>query len=94
MGISAQQMHRDLGVSVKTAWYLDHRIREAMQSEAGLFGGTVEVDATFHGGRYDERRTRAKYGKQAVAGVLQRGVGVELISECPLKFSDMGIAGK
>jgi transposase-like protein len=71
--VSAKQMERDMGVSYKTAWFLNHRIRKAMESEQGLFGGTVEVDATFAGGKYDERRARAKYGKQAVAGVLQRG---------------------
>ena len=71
-GISALQMQRDLGVNYRTAWHLNHRIREAMQSEQGLFGGTVEVDATFHGGRYDPRRKRVAYDKQAVAGVLQR----------------------
>lgn len=72
-GVSAKQMQRDLGVNYRTAWFLDHRIREAMQDEAGLFGGTVEVDATFIGGRYDPRRKRAAYDKQAVAGVMQRG---------------------
>lgn len=71
-GVSAKQMERDLGVNYRTAWFLNHRIREAMQSEDGLFGGTVEVDATFHGGRYDDRRKRAAYGKKPVAGVLQR----------------------
>ena len=71
-GISAKQMERDLGVSYRTAWFLNHRIREAMQSEDGLFGGTVEVDATFHGGVFDKRRKRAAYDKQAVAGVIQR----------------------
>lgn len=71
-GISALQMQRDLGVNYRTAWHLEHRIREAMQSEEGLFGGTVEVDATFVGGRYDPRRKRAAYDKQAVAGVMQR----------------------
>ncbi len=71
-GVSAKQMERDLGVNYRTAWFLNHRIREAMQSEDGLFGGTVEVDATFHGGRYDDRRKRAAYGKKAVAGVMQR----------------------
>jgi hypothetical protein len=71
-GVSALQMQRDLGVNYRTAWHLNHRIREAMQSEQGLFGGTVEVDATFHGGRLDPRRKRAAYGKKPVAGVLQR----------------------
>lgn len=71
--VSALQMQRDLGVNYRTAWHLDHRIREAMQSEQGLFGGTVEVDATYHGGRYDPRRKREAYDKQAVAGIVQRG---------------------
>jgi len=43
-----------------------------MQSENGLFGGTVEVDAIFHDGRYDPCRKRAAYNRQAVAGALQR----------------------
>lgn len=71
-GVSAKQMERDLGVNYRSAWFLNHRIREAMQSEEGLFGGTVEVDATFHGGAFDKRRKRAAYDKQAVAGVIQR----------------------
>jgi len=71
-GVSAKQMERDLGVNYRTAWHLNHRIREAMQEDRGLFSGTVEVDATFMGGRYDPRRKRAPYDKQAVAGVLQR----------------------
>src|SRR5580704_7424294 len=61
-GISAKQMERDLGCHYRTAWHLNHRIREAMQDGAqGLFGGVVEVDATYHGGVYDKRRKRAAY---------------------------------
>jgi transposase-like protein len=70
--VSAKQMERDLGVNYRTAWHLNHRIREAMTGQHGLFSGTVEVDATFVGGTYDPRRKRAPYDKQAVAGVLQR----------------------
>jgi len=70
--VSAKQMERDMGVSYKTAWFLNHRIRKAMDTPEGLFSGIVEVDATFVGGKYDERRARAKYDKQAVAGVMQR----------------------
>jgi transposase-like protein len=72
-GISAKQMQRDLGVAYKTAWYLSHRIREAMIGSApAVFEGVVEADATFVGGKYDPRRQRAKYGKQPVFGLLQR----------------------
>lgn len=72
-GLSAKQMERDLGVSYRTAWYLCHRIRKAMESEGGVFGGTVELDETFVGGKYDRRRKRAKYDRQAVMGVVKRG---------------------
>jgi transposase-like protein len=73
-GISAKQMERTMDVSYKTAWYLNHRIREAMaEGMEGMFTGTVELDATFVGGKYDKRRKRAKYDKQAVFGLVQRG---------------------
>lgn len=72
--LSAMQMERDLGVSYRTAWFLNHRIREAMESGSGLFAGEVELDATFHGGKFDRRRHRARRDKQAVMGVMQRGI--------------------
>lgn len=52
-GISSNQLHRTLGVTLKTAWFMSHRIREAMRSDDqggfGLGGGIVEVDETFIG---------------------------------------------
>jgi len=52
-GISANQLHRTLGVTLKTAWFMGHRIREAMRSgdlaPFGGGGGDVEVDETFIG---------------------------------------------
>ena len=52
-GISSHQLHRMLGITLKTAWFLSHRIREAMRSgdldKFGADGGTVEVDETFIG---------------------------------------------
>ncbi|MEO8100824.1 MAG: IS1595 family transposase [Acidobacteriota bacterium] len=72
-GLSAKQLERDLHISYRTAWYLAHRIRKAMEDGApGLLTGTVEADETFIGGEYDRRRKRSKYGKQAVFGALQR----------------------
>ncbi len=76
-GLSARQMKRDLGVTYKTAWFLCHRIREAMQSEGGIFGGTVEIDETYVGGKYNPRGKRGKYQKQAVIGVVQRSTPEE-----------------
>lgn len=52
-GISANQLHRTLGVTLKTAWFMGHRIREAMRTGGlapmGGGGGDVEVDETFIG---------------------------------------------
>lgn len=52
-GISSNQLHRILGVTLKTAWFMSHRIREAMRSgdlaPMGGEGGVVEVDETFIG---------------------------------------------
>ncbi|HEV3330164.1 MAG TPA: IS1595 family transposase [Bryobacteraceae bacterium] len=75
-GISAKQMERTMGVSYKTAWYLNHRIRKAMdEGIEGLFTGTVEADETYVGGRYDKRRKRAKYDKEPVFGMKERETG-------------------
>lgn len=52
-GISSNQLHRTLGVTLKTAWFMSHRIREAMRSDnTGLMGGggsIVEADETYFG---------------------------------------------
>lgn len=52
-GISSNQLHRTLGVTLKTAWFMSHRIREAMRNDTlagfGSDGGVVEVDETFIG---------------------------------------------
>lgn len=51
-GISANQLHRTLGITLKSAWFLGHRIREAMQDDGSPMGGpgkVVEADETFHG---------------------------------------------
>ena len=55
-GISANQMKRTLGVAHKTAWYLCHRIREAMmETKPEQLCGTVEVDETYIGGKWSGR---------------------------------------
>ncbi|MDY7098600.1 MAG: IS1595 family transposase [Pseudomonadota bacterium] len=51
-GMSAHQMHRMLGVTYKTAWFMAHRIREAMKTDEGPMGGPgsdVEADETYYG---------------------------------------------
>ena len=49
--ISSHQIARELGITVKSAWFLTMRIREAMRTEGGQLTGTVELDETYVGGR-------------------------------------------
>lgn len=81
-GVSSYEIHRALRVTQKTAWFMLHRIRLAMQDDdAGKLGGHVEVDETFIGGkaRFMHKSKRAKVikrgpsGKAIVVGVLERG---------------------
>ena len=81
-GISSYEIHRALDVTQKTAWFMLHRIRLAMQTPAfEKFGGNVEIDETFIGGKsrfmHKDRRARAitgtgGAGKVAVMGILER----------------------
>ena len=50
-GMLAKQLERHLGVNYRMAWYLAHRIREAMQEGSNFLGATVEVDETYVGER-------------------------------------------
>jgi transposase-like protein len=74
-GISAKQLQRDLGIGgYKTAWYLNHRIREAMGSgDIAKLGGIVEVEETYIGGKLKGKGVLAgKRNKQVVVGIRQR----------------------
>jgi transposase-like protein len=98
-GVSSWEIHRALGVTQKTAWFMLHRIRLAMQDEGhgGKLGGTVEIDETYIGGKarnmHSERRKRILGGKTAgvvgkigVQGMLQRGgkIRAEVIADAKL----------
>ena len=81
-GVSSMKLHRDLGITHKSAWHLSHRIRKAWESERGLFSGPVEVDETYVGGKkanmHRSKRTGGRggaKGKTAVVGVRDRGTG-------------------
>ena len=72
-GISANQLKRTLGVSYKTAWYLSHRIRAALNEvDAQLLKGIVEVDETFVGGEMHGKGRGYKGNKVTVVGAIQR----------------------
>lgn len=77
-GISAKQLERELGVTYKTAWRMFNKIRSLMKQDGEPFGGTVEADETYIGGRrkFASRKEAAKNWsqyKQVVAGHAQRG---------------------
>jgi transposase-like protein len=74
-GISSHQIHRMLGVTYKTAWFMCHRIREAMTDEGGPLGGPgkfVEADETFVGGKARNRAHRSPAPKKAVIALVER----------------------
>src|SRR5437660_8219908 len=79
-GISSYELHRSLGVTQKTAWFMLHRIRLAMQDGSiEQFSGRVEADETFIGGKarnmHADKRGRVgtgAVGKVAVMGLLER----------------------
>lgn len=70
-GISSLQLSRELGITVKSAWFLTHRIREAMTESGpvGMLGGTVEVDETYVGGK-EKGGKRGRGTKKAPVMVL------------------------
>lgn len=78
-GVSAHQLHRTLEITYKSAWFLCHRIREAMRSDVHLAGGglgglnkVVEIDETFVGGRAKNRAFRAPAPKKPMLTLVER----------------------
>src|SRR5437867_2665075 len=84
-GISSWEIHRAIGVTQKTAWFMLHRVRLAMQGQThGKLSGEIEVDETFIGGAarnmHKDRKLRTLggkgggvTGKAVVMGILKRG---------------------
>jgi transposase-like protein len=79
-GISTRQIQRMLVCSMKTAWFLTHRIREAMATRElgplGGAGGIVEIDETFIGRRVGVEKRRGYAHKNVVLSLLERGGSV------------------
>lgn len=79
-GISSHQLARTLGLTVKTAWFLSHRIREAMRegdlAPFGEGGGAVEVDETYIGRKAGRDLPKGGWGhKMTVLGLIDRNSG-------------------
>jgi transposase-like protein len=84
-GISSNQLHRTLGITLKSAWFMSHRIREAMKEgdleRFGGMGGAVEVDETFIGRDFDkkplgEKRGRGYGHKYKIVSLIDRQKGL------------------
>lgn len=84
-GISSRQLSRDIGIHKDTAWYLQMRVRSAMEEPDMILNGIIEIDETFIGGRLSNktkkyRKQRDEAGlkpsgmehRQAVLGIMQR----------------------
>lgn len=74
-GMSAAQLQRHMGIkSYKTAWYLCHRIRKAMEQDGEPLSGTVEIDETYVGGKIRGKGQKAGMkNKLVVMGAIERG---------------------
>ncbi len=75
-GISAHQLHRMLGITYKSAWFMAHRIREAMKADyTKVLGGNnpVEADETFVGNKCGAKKRPGYAHKHAVLSLVERG---------------------
>jgi transposase-like protein len=76
-GVSSNQLHRTLGVTLKTAWFMSMRLREAMrEGKLGPLGGEgkfVEADETYVGGKAKNRAYKDPPPKEAVMSLVERG---------------------
>ncbi len=77
-GVSSMKLHRDLGITQKSAWFMAHRIRETWKNRKSPFGGPVEFDETYMGGKeknkHGKKRLRENWtqGKTTIMGAKDR----------------------
>ena len=75
-GVSSMKLHRDLGITQKSAWHLAHRLREAWDNEQDLFSGPAEFDETYIGGK---RKNMSNTKRKALKDTGRGGAGKAII---------------
>jgi len=93
-GVSANQLSRTLGITLKSAWFMGHRIREAFkpagrQAPFGGEGGFVEIDETYIGRKKDHLPGKGGSHKHAVVALVERGGRMRSLYMPALRKADM-----
>ena len=101
-GVSSMKLHRDLGITQKTAWMMAQKIRQGWKEGKGMLSGTVEVDETFIGGKeknkHEDKRshTRGPSGKTVIVGMKDREANKIIAKPVPERSKEEihGLIGK